>query len=456
MWRNYLRNAIFINMKKLLTIIATLLATLSVNAQYGEYVGGDISVLPLYEEHNSGYLDGSGQKIDDLITWFVQDCGWNTFRVRLFVNPQKKNVKGETDSCVCQDLDYVKKLGKRIKDAGAKFVVDLHYSDTWADPSYQLLPSAWSDCTTSALKAERVYSYTKETMQALKDAGAEPDFVQVGNETTYGMVGIKVWPYENASSDWAGLTAVMGKGCDAVHEVCPNAKVIIHTERSGNDTQTNYYYNKLKAAGVNYDIIGLSYYPFYHGYLSALASTLNNLAANFPDKKVQIVETSYFFQYFPSSTDVKYQTNTTWPATANGQYAFMKDLIAELAKHSNVNGLYYWQPEEAGCGDDSNWDTTGATVMSSWLNRGLWWCDTKTNGHWPVMASEGMVSYLMKDFLGSLKGDVNGDGFVNISDVNAIICVMCGTTTYDKADVNGDGVVNISDVNAVIAIMCGA
>ena len=385
-------------MKQIITSLFFLLLSLTASAQNGEYVGGDISILPLYEEHNSGYLDTGGKKIDNLISWFISECGWNSFRVRLFVDPKEKNQKGETDHCVCQDIDFVKKLGKRIKDAGAYFVLDIHYSDTWADPSYQILPASWSDCTTAAMKADKVYSYTKEVLQTLKDAGAKPDFVQVGNETTYGMIGIKVFPYDHASNDWTGLTKVFSYGCKAVREVCPDAKIIIHTERSGVPGQTVYYYNKLKDAKVDYDIIGLSYYPFYHDALSTLSSTLDRLAAQFSDKKVQIMETSYPFQYYPG--DKKYDLQSKWKASADGQYQFTKDLIDLLKKHKNVNALYWWQPEEAGNGDDSDWKTgPGATVMGTWLTRGMWWCDQKSDGHWPVVSSQGFVGKLLSSFL---------------------------------------------------------
>ena len=385
-------------MKQVITSLFFLLLSLTASAQNGEFVGGDISILPLYETHNTGYRDTKGNKIDDLISWFVSECGWNSFRVRLFVDPKEKNQKGETDHCVCQNIDFVKKLGKRIKDAGAYFVLDIHYSDTWADPSSQILPASWSDCTTAAKKADKVYSYTKEVLQTLKDAGAKPDFVQVGNETTYGMIGIKVFPSDHASNDWTGLTKVFSYGCKAVREVCPDAKIIIHTERSGVPGQTVYYYNKLKDANVDYDIIGLSYYPFYHDGLSTLSSTLSNLSAQFPDKKVQIMETSYPFQYYPG--DKKYDLQSKWKASADGQYQFTKDLIDLLKTHKNVNALYWWQPEEAGNGDDSNWETgPGATVMGTWLTRGMWWCDQKSDGHWPVVSSQGFVGKLLSSFL---------------------------------------------------------
>ena len=102
-----------------------------------KYVGGDISLLPTYEEHGANYMDKDGQKITDLLA-FLKEQGLNTMRVRLFVDPSK-----DSDKAVCQDLAYVKALGKRIKDAGMALLLDFHYSDTWADPGKQWTPDAW-------------------------------------------------------------------------------------------------------------------------------------------------------------------------------------------------------------------------------------------------------------------------------------------------------------------------
>lgn len=367
--------------------------SMSVHAQHGKYVGGDISMLPEYEQKSSGYLDGNGNKIQDLLTWFVQECEWNTFRVRLFVNPTDPNHEG-----VVQDLEYVKALGKRIKDAGANFCLDLHYSDTWADPVKQHLPSAWADCTTVSQKAERLYSYTKETLNALKAAGATPDLVQVGNEITSGIV--DVWRKDDAT----GFKTVVEKGCDAVRETCPNAKIIIHVERPQNTNNVVAFFSALDKS--KYDVIGLSYYPIWHGTLNDLATTLKRLKTSFAEKKVQIVETAYNFQHWPSS-GVTYDTRSTWPCSEDGQYKFVKDLIAELANHDNVDGLYYWFPEEAGNGDYVNWSTKENLIIDSWINRGLWWEDATKNGHWPVKATEGMVTYIMKNFLDPNAASIN-------------------------------------------------
>lgn len=369
-------------MNYVLSIILAFVS-LTVSAQNERFVGGDISMLPAYEGAGNVYFDRRGKKIDDLVTWLTTECGWNSFRVRLFVNPQKSNQ-------LYQDLDYVKRLGKRIKDAGASFLLDFHYSDSWADPTMQFVPKDWLDLTSPEAKAKRVYDYTRDCLEQLKTAGATPDFVQVGNEISYGIMDVPVHPYDKAGDDWQGFVSILTQGCKAVRDVCPQAKIIIHTERAENTAETTYYYSKL--ATLDYDIIGLSYYPIWHGTLYMLSKTLTALEQNFPTKHVQIVETAYNYQYWPTE-GVKYDTQSVWPCSADGQYQFISDLITMLASHQKVNALYYWFPEEAGNGDKTK-------VLDSWVNRGLWWPTVGSGGgHWPVTSSGSDVPHLMKSFL---------------------------------------------------------
>lgn len=371
------------------TLFIIALAYIGAYAQT-RYVGGDISMLPQYEKHNSAYKDVNGNKISDLLTWLVTECEWNTFRVRLFVHPQGKAADGSADPAVCQNLAYVTALGKRIKDAGAYFMLDFHYSDTWVDALNIQAPEAWQGLS-DALMADSLGQYTHHVLQTLKAAGAEPDLVQVGNEIMYGLCGIKVAPYYKADSNWDGYLGLLRAGCDAVREECPKAQIIIHTDREGNTAYNQYYYSKLVNGGVDFDIIGLSYYPFWHGYLtleqvasksdkSNLVASVQRLATDFPDKRVQIVECAYNFQYWPNS-GVKYDTRDVWPCSIAGQYQFVRDLVDALKPLSNCDGISYWFPEEAGNGDDTNWSTSKGTVLSGWLNRGFWDEKQSNTGH---------------------------------------------------------------------------
>ncbi len=378
-------------MKHFITLFISALVCVCAHAQT-RYVGGDISTLPLYEQHNSSYKNASNRNISDLLTWFHEACEWNTFRVRIFVNPTRQDHDGSANPSVCQDLAYVTALGQRIKAAGAYFMLDFHYSDTWMDATHIQAPAAWKNLPDTTM-ADSVSAYTTRVLQALKAANATPDLVQVGNEIMYGLCGIKVKPYDDASTNanWPAYLDLLKAGCNAVRAECPNAQIIIHTDRPTNTGYNSFYYNKLVEANVDFDVIGLSYYPFWHGYLTAeqvksktdknnLVNAINNLKTLFPTKRVQIVECAYPFQYWPSK-GVNYDTQDVWPCSVAGQYNFVKDLVDALKPLENVDGINYWFPEEAGNGDDTNWSTSKGTVIPSWINRGFWNEGISSSGH---------------------------------------------------------------------------
>ncbi|MBR4264086.1 MAG: glycosyl hydrolase 53 family protein [Paludibacteraceae bacterium] len=400
--------------KSLFSFLIIAFACICAHAQepsvHQRFVGGDISMLPMYEQHNSYYKDVNGAKINDLLTWLVQECGWNTFRVRLFYNPTEGNG-------VVQDLPYVTSLGKRIKDAGAYFMLDFHYSDTWVDATHIQAPAAWKGLS-DAVMADSVDAYTRRVLNTLIAAGAKPDLVQVGNEIMYGLCGIQVHPYDKAGDNWDGYLNLLKAGCNAVRELCPDAQIIIHTDRPTNSGYNSFYYNKLINNNVDFDVIGLSYYPFWHGYLTPeqvkdksdknnLVNALNNLATWFPDKRVQIVECAYNFQYWPKQ-GVNTDTQDAWPCSKAGQYQFVRDLVDALKPLKNVDGINYWFPEEAGNGDDTNWNTSKGTVITTWLNRGFWDEGISKSGHainrtgaptGDQTAEDVCAPYYMKNFL---------------------------------------------------------
>ena len=178
------------------------------------WVGGDISLLPSYEAVNTPYKDAKGKTISNVLTYVHDSAHWNAARVRLFVNPVIINPDDNNHQGEVQDLEYVKKLGKRIKDAGMTFMLDFHYSDTWADPTKQTIPAAWQSIAQGQPMADKVYAYTKECLTALVAAGATPDFIQVGNEISYGMLWSRKGqdmvapnsPYEDYQANWEKLS----------------------------------------------------------------------------------------------------------------------------------------------------------------------------------------------------------------------------------------------------------
>ena len=329
---------------KLLKLLLVPTLLLSITTMYAQkYVGGDISMLPKYEQQKATYLDKDGKAIADVLT-FLKEQGWNTIRVRLFVDPSKSG-----DKAVCQDLDYVKALGKRIKDAGLYFMLDFHYSDTWADPEHQTIPALFVSVNTPAYNY--IYDYTKEALQALVAYGATPDLIQTGNEISFGMLwdGCKVSANDawNAYLDtnWDHFATALKNASRACREVCPQAKIIIHTEQCANNPTLDVaFFKRIKQHEVDYDIIGTSYYPYFKGELSNLDKGLTQLETNFPEKQIQVVETGYPSKYEVKGTTFDY--TKTYPYSHEGQRKYTADLITILKKHNQVNGLNWWYAEE--------------------------------------------------------------------------------------------------------------
>lgn len=323
-----------------------------------KYVGGDVSMLPKYEEAGAKYYSHEGEGVTDVLSFF-KDQGMNAMRVRLFVDPKKQttdNGKWTTDENVCQDLNWVKALGKRIKDKGLKFMLDFHYSDTWADPAKQWTPAAWASLDDNAL-AQKLYTYTKDALEQLKAAGAEPDMIQTGNEISYGMMWgqpngtlKQCWP-SSPAENWTRFTNLLKQATKACREVCPNAKIIVHMERTSVSQQkdnTNYaaltnFFKKMKGANIDYDIIGLSYYPYFHGAISELEGAIDILENDYADKGIMVVEFGYPYAWAVHGSTYDYTSK--YPYSDAGQKAVTADVVSMLGKHKNVNGLFWWWPE---------------------------------------------------------------------------------------------------------------
>ncbi len=366
-------------------ILLTLCSLIAISAAAQKYVGGDISLLTKYEDAGVVYKDKSGNTVQPLS--FFKTEGLNAMRVRLFVNPDG------SDKAVCQDLDYVIALGKRIKEAGFSLMLDFHYSDTWADPAKQWTPDAWKSLSDADLFT-RIYDYTKDCLTQLKAAGATPDMIQTGNEISYGMLwGTKGSSslkkcYTNSSANWDRFINLLKQAGKACREVCPDAKIVIHTERTTQPTVMTAFYDKLNAGGVDYDIIGLSYYPAYHKDLATLETALTTLEGKY-DKNIMVVETGYSYAW--AIGDTTYDYTKTYPYTEEGQRKFTADLITMLNKHTKVKGLFWWWPEDNG----------NKSVTSSWWNAALYNHDTGK----PYAAF-----YELKNF---------NDGSSGISNINA-------------------------------------
>jgi len=351
-------------------MFAALLMMMSMPLSAEKYAGGDISLLSRYEENGAKYYDKGGNAVTDVLNFFKNE-GWNAMRVRLFVDPSQATdtEKGEG---VCQDLEYVVALSKKIKAAGFKLMLDFHYSDSWADPAKQWTPAAWQGKTDEEMYSQ-IYDYTKQCLQTLVDAGVTPDLIQTGNEISYGMLWGKKTDsssalrkcYINNTSNWDYFTTLLSRASKACREVCPNAKVILHTERVAQTSVLTNFYDQMATYGVDYDVIGVSYYPYYHGDLATLESAINTLESKYSDKEIMVVETGYYHNWQPSS--VTYDYSSTYAISDDGQLAFTNALIDMLNTHKSVTGLFWWWPEANEYGLD--WNTK--RVTDNWYNAGL-------------------------------------------------------------------------------------
>lgn len=393
-------------MKKSLLLTLCIVLTCTVSAQ--KYLGGDVSLLLTYEENGANYMDIDGKKITDLLA-FLKEQGLNTMRVRLFVDPSKASAEAKGQG-VRQNLEYVKKLGKKIKDAGLGFMLDFHYSDTWADPEHQTMPQEFIMVNTPAF--EYIYTYTKNSLEAMVTAGATPDFIQIGNEISFGMLwdGCKVKHNSDWTAylddNWDSFSKALKNASKACREVCPEAKIIIHTEQCANNPTLDVaFFNRIKANEVNYDIIGTSYYPYYKGPISNLDKGLTQLEINFPDKQIMIVETGCGYHYKMSDKE------TGYPLTYEGQQKFTAELITMLNKHQHVNGLFWWFLEANEYGLD--WKTK--RVTDEWYNASLF--DNETGHALPAL-------YELKNFvsegagISSLSVENTGGGWYNLNGKN--------------------------------------
>ncbi|SEL39686.1 glycosyl hydrolase 53 family protein [Paenibacillus sp. OK003] len=315
-------------------------ATVTVEGYRSDFVRGvDISTLTAIEDNGGYYLDSNGAKRDLLD--ILKDRGVNYVRLRLWNDPQKSNGYNDKEDVI--------RLAQRVKAKGMKVLLDFHYSDEWAHPGQQLRPKAWENLSFEDLK-KAVYDYTREVVSEMKDAGAMPDMVQIGNEINSGVLnGLK------SEVNFDENVALLKSGVDGVRDV-PGGKevqIMIHLAEGGKADTFDWYFGELEEKGLKYDIIGLSYYPFWHGTFADVRKTMNEVSAKY-GKEVIIAETSYPFSYKNGDAHGNIIGNpetlnvggATFPATVQGQYdaiAGIMDMISQVPNQKGA-GFFYWEP----------------------------------------------------------------------------------------------------------------
>jgi arabinogalactan endo-1,4-beta-galactosidase len=244
----------------------------------GEILGADISFLPELENRGVKFSDKGVEK--DAIQ-ILKEHGFNYIRLRIFNDPAEP--KGYSPGKGFCDLEHTKTMAKRIKAAGLKFLLDFHYSDTWADPGKQFKPAAWEGEDFPALK-KSVHDFTVKVMQELKEQGTAPDMVQVGNEINHGMI----WP-EGTINNLDSLSQLIYAGITGVKEVSPHTAIMLHIALGGQNAESRFFLDNMAERKVPFDVIGLSYYPKWHGTLTDLKNNMADLAKRYP-QQVMVAE----------------------------------------------------------------------------------------------------------------------------------------------------------------------
>ena len=297
-------------------------------------LGADISMLARMDDLGAVFRE-HGRPRDPLR--ILADHGANACRLRLFVHPNHVDA-------VVNDLPYTLTLAERVHKAGMKLLLDIHYSDTWADPGHQTKPAAWKNLDFEELEG-RVEDYTASVLTAFRQRGVLPDIVQLGNEITAGFL----WPEGKLGGDsperqwdrFATLLRAAVRGVRRAQTKGRPVRILIHIDRGGDPAGTRWFFDHLAARNVPFDLIGLSYYPWWHGPLDSLRATLRMTAERY-GKPILVVETAY-----PYRGERWRKDHLAWPISPEGQRAFLAEVIRIVRATPNGlgRGVFYWYPE---------------------------------------------------------------------------------------------------------------
>jgi arabinogalactan endo-1,4-beta-galactosidase len=288
-------------------------------------IGADLSLMKQMEDQGFVFRE-NGQPKQCL--QIFKDHGYNWIRLRLFHTPKE----------LPNSLEYTISLAKQAKKLGFRFLLDFHYSDTWADPGKQFIPKAWEGKSHADL-VQAVFEYTRASLIAFRDSAVFPDMVQVGNEIINGML----WPDGKLPEHWNNFAELVQGGINGIYAACGNnpcPKIMIHIDQGGNKNNTKYFFDKLNSYGISYDVIGQSYYPWWHGSLLDLRENMNFMANEYK-KDIIVVEAAYNWR------PAEYITrNAPFPESPEGQKEFLEEvnrIILSVPDNRGI-GVFWWEP----------------------------------------------------------------------------------------------------------------
>lgn len=316
--------------------------------------GADVSMLSQIEQCGGKFYDNGVEK--DLLQ-ILKDHGVNWIRLRIWNNPVDSS--GNPLGGGNNDEKRTIEMAKRAKALGLKLLLDFHYSDFWADPGKQNKPAAWANDHGTKLQ-EDVYDFTAKVINDMKANNVLPDMVQIGNEIDNGIL----WPDGEISGEgaggYSGLAALLQQGIKAVRDNDPNnndpekkIKIMIHLSNGGNNAlYRSFFDNLIYNQGVtDFDVIGLSYYPYWSGTLDELKNNINDISQRY-NKDIVIAETAYAYTLnnadnTENNFGSKEEAIGGYKASVEGQATAIRDVMAAVSQVPNNKGLgvFYWEPD---------------------------------------------------------------------------------------------------------------
>ncbi len=296
--------------------------------------GGDFSMIKKMEDAGGLY------KVDGIVKEgfeIFHENGYRWARLRILHSP---NGVGPA----CNSLKYTIESAKQAKKYGFKILLNIQYSDMPTNPGHQTLPAAWKNVSFDNLQ-DSIYNYTKNVIENMGSAGVLPDMVQVGNEINNGML----WPFgklwfESGITNWNNLSALLTAGINGVKAAQNGAEIpiMIHAANGGDVDASYNFYKNIIDLGVHFDVIGLSYYPWWHGTFIELESNILFLSTQF-SQDFSIVETAYYSNgWYPEPSE--WFTEPFKP-TERGQNSFLIALANIIKEHPRVKTIFYCQPD---------------------------------------------------------------------------------------------------------------
>lgn len=324
--------------------------------------GMDISSIISMEQSGVVYYNQDG-KIQDIFHTLA-DSGVNYIRVRVWNDPYDSDGNGYGGgNC---DIEKAAEIGRRAAAYKMKLLVDFHYSDFWADPTRQLAPKAWANISFDE-KKEALYNYTADSLNTLLDAGADVRMVQIGNEINNGLAG---------ETDYEKVLELLKQGSRAVRAVSEerncDIKISLHYTEINDYSRMMYYAKNLADAKVDYDIFGVSYYPFWHGSMENLTSVLKDISKNY-GKQTAVLETSYIYTAQDGDGFANTVSNAEpvkgYTASVQGQAQCIRDVMA-AAFEADAIGVFYWEGAWIPVGNNADynkalWEKYGSGWASS-------------------------------------------------------------------------------------------